>query len=82
MDLTAFNEAVEMSKKIPSRPSNEVLLSLYALYKQVTEGDVYGDRPGGFDFRGAAKFDAWAKEKGKSQEQAATEYIELVNSLL
>jgi len=82
MDLTLFNEAVAKSKSISERPSNDVLLKLYALFKQVTEGDVQGTRPGGFDFKGAAKYDAWAKLKGVSQETAAKDYIDLVNSLV
>ena len=81
MDLNKFEEAVAKSKTLTERPSNAVLLKLYALYKQVTEGDVNGERPGGFDFKGAAKYDAWEEQKGKSKEIAVTEYIEFVNSL-
>ncbi len=82
MDINAFEEAVKKSKTLTERPSNDVLLKLYALYKQVTEGDVKGERPGGFDFKGAAKYDAWAEQKGTNKEDAAKEYINLVNSLL
>ena len=77
-----FEEAVTKSKSLKERPSNDVLLKLYALYKQATEGDVKGERPGGFDFKGAAKYDAWEKQKGKSAEAASTEYIQFVQSLL
>jgi len=77
-----FIKATENSKLLKAKPSNEVLLKLYGLYKQATEGDVSGDRPSGFDFKGAAKFDAWAKLKGKSQEIAQTEYIKFVEELL
>ena len=82
MDKQAFEEAVAKSKTLSERPSNDILLKLYALYKQVTDGDVTGNRPGGFDFKGAAKFDAWESQKGKNSEDASKEYIELVNSLL
>lgn len=78
----ALQSASERVKQLPSRPSNEVLLKLYGLYKQATEGDVTGNRPGGFDFKGAAKFDAWSALKGKAQEQAEAEYIALVDSLV
>jgi len=81
MENKAFNDAVAKSKTLAERPSNDVLLKLYGLYKQATEGDVNGERPGGFDFKGAAKFDAWEKLKSKSKEDAAIEYIELVNNL-
>ena len=82
MDKKAFEEAVIRSKTLKERPTNDVLLKLYALYKQVTEGDVTGERPGGFDFKGAAKYDAWENQKGKSEEDAGNEYINLVNSLI
>jgi len=77
----AFESAVARSKEFTKRPSNEELLQLYALYKQATEGDVSGERPGGFDFKAIAKFDAWEELKGKSTEQAEQEYILLVDSL-
>ena len=79
--LDDFNAAVTKSKELTKRPSNEELLDLYALFKQATEGDVSGERPGGFDFKAIAKFDAWAGKKGTSKEQASQEYIKLVDQL-
>ncbi len=77
-----FKKAAERSKKdIKERPSNEELLKLYALYKQGDEGDVTGDRPGGFDFKAIAKYNAWEELKGKPEEEAMNEYIQLVNKL-
>lgn len=77
-----FEEAVSKSKDMTRRPGNDELLKLYALYKQGTEGDVSGDRPGGFDFKAIAKYDAWAELKGKTQDTAKQEYIQFVNQLL
>lgn len=76
-----FEDAVVRSKQLTQRPSNEDLLKLYSLYKQATEGDVSRERPGGFDFKGAAKYDAWEAIKGTTTEEAMTNYIELVNQL-
>ena len=76
-----FQTAVATSQSLTRRPSNEELLDLYALYKQATEGDVTGDRPGGFDFKAIAKFDAWAEKKGLSKEQSMQNYIALVSRL-
>ena len=77
-----FKAAAERSKTdIKERPSNEDLLKLYALFKQGEEGDVTGDRPGGFDFKAIAKYNAWEELKGKSQEEAMQEYIDLVDTL-
>jgi acyl-CoA-binding protein len=81
MTINTFEEAVKESKNLNEKPSNDVLLKLYALYKQATEGDVQGERPGGFDFKGAAKYDAWEKLKGKAKEEAKQEYIEFVKEL-
>ncbi len=58
---------------------NDVLLDLYALFKQATSGDVTGDRPGMLDVKGRAKFDAWTKRKGLTKEAAITQYIALVD---
>jgi len=76
-----FEAAVTRSRELTTRPSNEDLLSLYGLFKQATEGDVTGDRPGGFDFKAIAKFDAWEELKGQSKEQAMKAYISLVDRL-
>jgi len=76
-----FENAVARSKELTKRPDNEELLQLYAWYKQATEGDINGERPGGFDFKAIAKYDAWEEVKGTSREQAMTEYIALVEKL-
>jgi diazepam-binding inhibitor (GABA receptor modulating acyl-CoA-binding protein) len=57
---------------------NDVMLDMYALFKQATTGDVAGSRPGMLDLRGRAKYDAWAKQKGKTKDTAMTDYIALV----
>jgi len=76
-----FKDAAERVKNLSSRPSNDDLLQLYALYKQGTEGDVSGKRPGMMDFKGRAKYDAWAGKKGTSKEDAQDQYVALVERL-
>ena len=76
-----FDRAVEESKTFAQRPSNEELLQLYAFFKQATEGDITAERPGGFDFKAIAKHDAWEDLKGKTKDEAAQEYINLVAEL-
>lgn len=78
--LEQFNEAKEKSVSLPSQ-SNDVKLQIYSLYKQSTEGDIQGKRPGMFDMVGAAKFDAWEKSKGMSKEEAMQSYVDLINKL-
>ena len=77
-----FEQAVIDSKQLPEKPSNDVLLQLYSLYKQATDGDVSGEAPSNpFDFVAKVKYEAWATLKGKSTEEAREAYIKLVNSL-
>jgi len=78
---STLEEAVALTQKFTSKPSNEELLRLYGLYKQATVGDNEEKRPGGFDFKAAAKYNAWLILKGKSKEEASTGYIELVTEL-
>jgi diazepam-binding inhibitor (GABA receptor modulator, acyl-CoA-binding protein) len=78
---TLFEQAVEDSKSLPDRPSNETLLQLYSLYKQSTEGDANGEAPNMFDFVARAKYEAWSSLKGKAKENAMKEYVELVEKL-
>ncbi|PUZ20138.1 Acyl-CoA-binding protein [Chitinophaga costaii] len=78
----AFEAAVAASKTLSEKPGNDVLLQLYSLYKQATEGDASGDGPANpFDFVAKAKHDAWAGLKGKTTAAAEQEYIELVAKL-
>ncbi len=77
----AFDAAVAASKGLPEKPDNMTLLKLYALYKQATEGDVEGKRPGFTDMVGRAKYDAWATLKGKSKDESMQEYVDLIESL-
>jgi acyl-CoA-binding protein len=75
-----FQDAVARAKTLP-RQSNDVLLDLYSLYKQATEGDVSIDPPGMLDFVGRAKYDAWLSRKGMPKDEAAASYIALVGRL-
>jgi len=76
-----FEKAAEAVKSLPERPDNETLLQLYALFKQGSEGDVSGEKPGFFDFVGVAKFESWEKLRGMSKEDAQSRYIQLVQKL-
>jgi len=77
----AFQEASAAVKTLSERPSNMVLLQLYALYKQGGEGDARGDRPGMTDFVARAKFDAWTALAGTDPATAQRQYISLVDAL-
>ena len=83
MDLhTQFEAAVAGSKALSEKPSNEILLQLYSLYKQATEGDASDEAPSNpFDFVARAKYNAWVELKGTSSDEAKSKYVQLVTSL-
>ena len=76
-----FEAAQARVKTLKSTPSPTELLELYGLFKQGTQGDVTGSRPGMVDFKGRAKFDAWEKRKGLTRDAAQKAYVELVATL-
>ena len=76
-----FEQAQVDVKGLSEKPGNMTLLRLYALFKQATEGDMHGDKPGFADIVGKYKYDAWASLKGTAQDVAKQHYVELVESL-
>lgn len=82
IDLDAgFRKAAEDAKRLPARPDNDTLLKLYALYKQATDGDACGPKPGFFDFVNTAKYEAWSRLRGMQASEAQEKYIDLVRQL-
>ncbi|CAN6179686.1 unnamed protein product [Urochloa humidicola] len=82
MGLQEFEEYAEKAKTLPDSTTNENKLILYGLYKQATVGDVNTGRPGIFNLKEKAKWDAWKAVEGKSKEEAMTDYITKVKQLL
>ncbi|CAH7665945.1 diazepam-binding inhibitor [Phakopsora pachyrhizi] len=81
-----FQKSVEIVGSLPKegndRPSQEIQLEFYSLYKQATIGDVNTTRPGMLDFTGKAKWDAWKGKEGLSQDEAKSKYVELLKDHL
>ncbi len=77
----AFDKAMADSKNLSDRPDNATLLKLYALYKQGSTGDNIEPKPGFSDPVARAKWDAWTKLKGTSQDAAKQLYIDLIAEL-
>ena len=73
-----FESAAKKVLEAKKDPGNDLKLKLYANYKQATEGDVKGDKPGFTDFVNRAKYEAWAKLKGTSPDDAMAAYVKLV----
>ncbi|XP_010943634.1 acyl-CoA-binding protein [Elaeis guineensis] len=76
-----FEEYAEKAKTLPENTANENKLILYGLYKQATVGPVNTSRPGMFNWKDRAKWDAWKAVEGKSKEDAMSDYITKVKQL-
>jgi acyl-CoA-binding protein len=76
-----FQAAQTAAKRLREKPDNDTLLEIYSYFKQATEGDAAGTRPGAFDFVARAKFDAWAARKGMKRDVAMRGYVKLVEHL-
>lgn len=77
-----FNKAVEDVKNLELKPKDDELLEIYALFKQSSVGDCNTGKPGIFDFKGKAKWDAWNNKKGLSQSDAKQAYVDKVKELI
>ena len=60
----AFQAATAAAKQTKKKPDNATLLKLYSYYKQASEGDISGDRPGGFDSSAARNTTRGASSRG------------------
>jgi diazepam-binding inhibitor (GABA receptor modulating acyl-CoA-binding protein) len=82
---TRFQAAVEKVRTAPAdgafKPDTEYKLKMYALFRQATDGDVSGKRPGMLDVVGRFKYDAWARLKGTSRTDAMQRYLDEVESV-
>ncbi len=72
-----FDDAVNYIQNAEGdfKPSNEMKLEFYALFKQATQGDVSGSKPGMLDIVGRAKYASWEKLKGMSKDDAMKTYV-------
>lgn len=79
-----FDAAVHYVKTVEGdsfKPSNDLKLEMYGLFKQGSNGNVAGKRPGMTNFIARAKYDAWAKLKGTSNDQAMQSYVDKIEAL-
>lgn len=74
----AFKKASNMTQPLPQ----DVMLRLYAFFKQATFGMSNYNRNDNSDLRNAFKTNAWIQISHLSRTQAKKKYIETVNDLL
>lgn len=77
----AFQAAVDRVAELTNDPGNDVKLKLYGLFKQATQGDVQGKRPGFTNPVGRAKYDAWSEFAGLTSDEAKAQYVGIVDGL-
>ena len=80
--MNKFEEYSEKVKNLAGNPTNEEKLLVYGLYKQAIEGDNTKDEPWSIQIEAKAKWVSWEKNRGMNEEEAKTEYINLVESLI
>jgi len=78
----SFREAAARVKTCKTTPSNADLLTLYGLYKQVTEGDCNTSQPWAIQIQERAKWDAWYKNKNMDKRYAMCNYIDKVEQIM
>ncbi|XP_060795777.1 acyl-CoA-binding domain-containing protein 4 isoform X2 [Neoarius graeffei] len=75
-----FQAAVDVIQNLPKngsyRPSYEVMLRFYSLYKQAVCGPCTTSRPGFWDPVGRYKWDAWNRLGNMSRESAMAAYVD------
>ena len=78
-----FTQASKDVQLLSEKPTNDVLLKLYALYKQATLGNNETEAPTNpFDFVAKAKYQAWMSIKDTEKEDAMQQYIDQVRALI
>tara|TARA_B100001741_G_scaffold298230_1_gene283616 strand:+ start:30 stop:797 length:768 start_codon:yes stop_codon:yes gene_type:complete len=76
-----FQKACSTVEKNGAKINQPTLLKLYSYYKQATEGDASGKRPGLMNLRARAKYDGWKSLEGMPSEEAKGNYIRVVSEL-
>ena len=77
----SFKKALKKTAKLEEVLAPDIMLKLYAYYKQAVVGDSFSyDREP--DVIDAFKFNAFLQLNGMSQEEAKKQYIKLANSII
>tara|TARA_R110001583_G_scaffold123082_1_gene274401 strand:+ start:21313 stop:21576 length:264 start_codon:yes stop_codon:yes gene_type:complete len=77
-----FEKAYEISSSTEIKLPPDLMLQLYAYYKQATKGNNYVQPSGNVELRNAFKLNAWFQLNHLTEEEAKQEYINLVNKYL
>lgn len=77
-----FERAYKISSTTTLKLPPDVMLQLYAYYKQATKGTNYEQPSGNEELKNAFKLNAWFQLSQLTEDEAKQEYINLVNKYL
>jgi acyl-CoA-binding protein len=77
----AFEKATGLMSSSEATFTNDEKLVFYGLFKQATTGDCTESQPLYINQPAYRKHKAWVEYKGKSSDEAMTEYVKKVASL-
>ncbi|MBL4724173.1 MAG: acyl-CoA-binding protein [Lutibacter sp.] len=77
-----FAEAYIFSSNSTIKLPPDIMLTLYAYYKQATKGLNYEQGSGDVQLRNSFKLNAWIQLSHLTSDEAKKEYISLVNKHL
>lgn len=79
---TLFQEAYEKASNMTEALPQDVMLRIYAYYKQATSGTVHINYNQNFDLRNAFKMNAWMQVRHLTPDESKQLYIEIINSII
>ena len=81
-----FQSAVKVIRSLPKngpfKPTDDLRLQFYGLYKQATEGPNKTSKPAFYDLVGKAKWEAWNKVAELSAKEAMDRYVQIFIQVL
>jgi acyl-CoA-binding protein len=77
-----FNKAYSIASNTNKKLPPDIMLQLYAYYKQATKGNNYIQPSGDVKLRNAFKINAWLQLSNLSEDEAKQGYIKIVNKHL
>jgi acyl-CoA-binding protein len=80
--ITRFNEAFEAASNFDKQLPPDVMLRIYAYYKQATHDPSSFRNNNNNDLRNAFKMNAWMQISHLTLDEAKEKYIETINSIL
>jgi len=79
---TQFQEAFERASNMSESLPQDVMLRIYAYYKQATQGIAQVSPYQNFNLRNAFKMNAWMQVRHLTPDEAKKMYIETINSII